>query len=70
MADQSPWLKRCAQAFALGGEIGADDPHYRPREGQQRMAALIAQTIASSGTLIVEAGTGTGKTFAYLVPAL
>ena len=70
MADQAPWLQRCAQAFALGGEIGADDPHYRPREGQQRMAGLIAQTIASSGTLIVEAGTGTGKTFAYLVPAL
>ena len=70
MPADSTWVSRCARAFERGGEVGASDPHYRPREGQQRMAALIAETIANTGTLIVEAGTGTGKTFAYLVPAL
>lgn len=41
---------------------------YRPQ--QQAMAECIAEVIDSAGTLICEAGTGTGKTFAYLVPAL
>ena len=43
---------------------------YRPREGQFEMAASVAAAIEGCGTLIAEAGTGTGKTFAYLVPAL
>jgi ATP-dependent DNA helicase DinG len=43
---------------------------YEPREGQRAMAAAVAAVIESSGTLIAEAGTGTGKTLAYLVPAL
>jgi len=45
-------------------------PGFFPRKEQQLMAAATADTIASSKTLIVEAGTGTGKTFAYLMPAL
>ena len=57
----------------LLGETGplADSvPGFFPRKEQQLMAAATADTIASSKTLIVEAGTGTGKTFAYLMPAL
>lgn len=42
--------------------------HHRPQ--QQAMAEAVATTLAAGGTLICEAGTGTGKTFAYLVPAL
>jgi len=45
-------------------------PGFQPREGQAWMAEAVADTIANSEQLIVEAGTGTGKTFAYLLPAL
>ena len=48
----------------------ANDPGFVTRTQQQRMAAAIESVIQSGGTLIVEAGTGTGKTFAYLVPVL
>jgi ATP-dependent DNA helicase DinG len=58
-------------ADALGPESPfAADPHFIPREQQQRMATAIEATLDARGALIVEAGTGTGKTFAYLVPAL
>ena len=56
--------------------FGADGPlsqavgGFRPRQSQTEMAKAIARTIAQQATLIAEAGTGTGKTFAYLVPAL
>ena len=43
---------------------------YKPRRSQTEMAKAIAHAIDSQTTLIAEAGTGTGKTFAYLVPAL
>ncbi len=45
-------------------------PDFMPREQQIAFAEAVAQTIAQRGQLIAEAGTGTGKTFAYLVPAL
>jgi ATP-dependent DNA helicase DinG len=45
-------------------------PGYRPRAQQLEMAAAIEQAIERDGVLVAEAGTGTGKTFAYLVPAL
>ena len=59
-----------------GALLGADGPfarelpHFAPRAAQQDMARAVAQAIAERDTLIAEAGTGTGKTFAYLVPAL
>ena len=59
-----------AGAFALGTGALARRPGYVPRQSQQDMARSIAECIASRGTLVAEAGTGTGKTFAYLVPAL
>ena len=43
---------------------------FGARPGQTEMARAIAQTIDEGGVLVVEAGTGVGKTFAYLVPAL
>ncbi len=45
-------------------------PGFQPRAGQGWMAEAVAEAIQSSGKLVVEAGTGTGKTFAYLIPAL
>src|SRR5271155_407359 len=41
---------------------------FTPRESQQQMAEAIERTLELDAQLIVEAGTGTGKTFAYLVP--
>ncbi len=43
---------------------------YEPRPQQQRMAGRVEQALGEQGRLLVEAGTGVGKTFAYLLPAL
>ncbi len=45
-------------------------PGFQPRAGQAWMAEAVAEAIAASDKLVIEAGTGTGKTFAYLLPAL
>jgi ATP-dependent DNA helicase DinG len=45
-------------------------PGFQPRPGQVWMAEAVAEAIARNDKLVVEAGTGTGKTFAYLLPAL
>jgi ATP-dependent DNA helicase DinG len=45
-------------------------PAFKAREGQQSLAASVARAIAQRSSLVAEAGTGTGKTFAYLVPLL
>ncbi|MEG2632201.1 MAG: ATP-dependent DNA helicase, partial [Comamonas sp.] len=57
-------------AFSEGGVIARAQPHFRPRSGQTEMAIAVAETIADGGVLVVEAGTGVGKTYSYLVPAL
>jgi len=56
--------------FSAGGILSRHIPGYRARSQQLEMAQAIADTIAHNGVLVAEAGTGTGKTFAYLVPAL
>lgn len=61
---------RVAQAFEPGGPLAAGTQAYQTRPGQLAMAEAVAQTLDSGGLLVVEAGTGVGKTYAYLVPAL
>ena len=56
--------------FSAGGPLAPAVGSFSPRRSQTEMAKAIAQAIAGQETLIAEAGTGTGKTFAYLVPAL
>ncbi len=56
--------------FAPDGIIAASFSDYKMRPGQLAMAKLCADTFADGKIAIAEAGTGTGKTFAYLVPAL
>jgi ATP-dependent DNA helicase DinG len=56
--------------FGDDGALANAVPGYEARTGQQRMAAAVAKLIEEGGTLIAEAGTGTGKTLAYLVPAI
>jgi ATP-dependent DNA helicase DinG len=59
-----------ADAFAPGGAIARALPGFEAREGQLQMAAAVADVFANGGILLAEAGTGTGKTLAYLVPAI
>ncbi len=56
--------------FAEGGALSRGIPDYRVRLQQLEMADSVAQAIHDCGVLVCEAGTGTGKTLAYLVPAL
>ncbi|MBA0901799.1 MAG: ATP-dependent DNA helicase [Candidatus Nitrotoga sp.] len=56
--------------FAPKGALAGHVPSFRARSQQVEMAQAIAQAITENKQLIVEAGTGTGKTFAYLVPAI
>jgi ATP-dependent DNA helicase DinG len=58
------------EIFGHGGPLQRSVPDFRVRSGQLRMAQRVAEALATRGSLVVEAGTGTGKTFAYLVPAL
>jgi ATP-dependent DNA helicase DinG len=59
-----------AAILGAEGPFAREVPGFAPREAQQHMAAAVAQAIDERDVLIAEAGTGTGKTFAYLVPAL
>lgn len=56
--------------FAPDGLLAKAIKDFTPRKAQQQMAAKINEAIKHSHPLVIEAGTGTGKTFAYLVPAL
>jgi ATP-dependent DNA helicase DinG len=56
--------------FAPNGPLARAIPGFTPRTQQTEMAERVAQAIADRSVLVVEAGTGTGKTYAYLVPAL
>ena len=56
--------------FADDGPLAGTIPGYRLRPQQVEMASAVGEAIETNGVLIAEAGTGTGKTFAYLVPAL
>jgi ATP-dependent DNA helicase DinG len=58
------------EIFAPGGLLSRTVEEFKPRDGQTQMATAIARTIDEGGVLVVEAGTGIGKTFSYLVPAL
>ena len=59
-----------AAIFGEGGTFARELPGFHFRPQQLAMAQAVARTIAARGQLVAEAGTGTGKTFAYLVPAL
>jgi ATP-dependent DNA helicase DinG len=59
-----------AAALAEHGPIARAIPAFETRPAQLELAAAVAATIAEGGILLAEAGTGTGKTLAYLVPAI
>jgi ATP-dependent DNA helicase DinG len=68
---RTPDLTRVvAEAFSDGGALARVVEGYEPRESQRRMAEAVALVFERGGTLLAEAGTGTGKTLAYLIPAI
>ncbi len=63
------WIARVSEIFSPGGVLSkASNFEFRPQ--QQQMAVAVAQALQGKEHLIVEAGTGVGKSFAYLVPAI
>ena len=63
-------LDKVAQAFQPDGILAQNIEGFSPRLAQQEMSHAVAQSLLDKQTLICEAGTGTGKTFAYLLPAV
>ncbi len=57
-------------AFAPAGLLSRAEARFVPRDGQTAMAVAVANSIEGAYPLVVEASTGVGKTFSYLVPAL
>lgn len=56
--------------FEPGSSLSGSVDGFQPREGQRQMAYAVAKAIEEGGALVVEAGTGVGKTYAYLAAAL
>ena len=65
--DKLPTLR---EFFSPGGVLARSSLHYEHRQGQVDMANAVERALEEKRHLIVEAGTGTGKTLAYLLPAL
>ncbi|EYF00832.1 ATP-dependent DNA helicase [Chondromyces apiculatus] len=63
-------MGRAARLLGPGGPLAAALDRYEEREGQLAMANAVERTLAGDRVLLCEAGTGTGKTLAYLVPAI
>ena len=61
---------RVDRVFAADGPLAGAFDGFEPRPGQRTLATAVARTIDAGGTLVAEAGTGTGKTLAYLIPAV
>jgi ATP-dependent DNA helicase DinG len=62
--------ERVAEVFSPDGPLARALPEFEPRPGQVEMARAIADAFERGGVVLAEAGTGTGKTLAYLVPAV
>ena len=62
--------QRVAEALSGQGSLAQAIAGFHAREGQTDMAMAVSQTLEQGGQLVVEAGTGVGKTYAYLVPVL
>jgi ATP-dependent DNA helicase DinG len=69
-ATPAPLAEQAAIAFASDGPLARSDARLAQREVQQRLAQAVALAIEQRSALVAEAGTGVGKTFAYLVPLL
>ena len=64
------WMSRVVQLLGPDGPLARALPGYEHRPGQLQMAESVERALVEGNTLVCEAGTGTGKTLAYLVPAI
>ena len=62
--------RQVGETFAPDGALVGALPSFETRDSQRDMAVAAAEVFESGGVLLAEAGTGTGKTLAYLVPAI
>jgi ATP-dependent DNA helicase DinG len=69
-ASRSALARASRDALSDGGTLAIQIEGFAPRAPQQQLSMAIAETVEDRAVLLAEAGTGTGKTFAYLVPAL
>jgi ATP-dependent DNA helicase DinG len=69
-ANGAPLSEQVAAVFADDGVLARGLPAFEPRASQREMAGAVAEVFETGGTLLAEAGTGTGKTLAYLIPAV
>ena len=63
-------MQAVADLFGPEGVLASRLPGFSYREAQARMASIVADALADRAHVVIEAGTGIGKTFAYLVPVL
>jgi ATP-dependent DNA helicase DinG len=63
-------MTRLLEVFSTDGQLARALLGFRPRQAQIGMALATSEVIEQGDCLVVEAGTGTGKTLAYLVPAI
>ena len=63
-------MSQAAESLGPGGRFQASLDGFTPRQSQQQLASAIESALENQTVLVTESGTGTGKTFAYLVPAL
>ena len=75
MNEATEWVREsgslaCGRLLDKGGVFESRLPGFAPREAQIRMADAVEAALAEGRDLVIEAGTGIGKTLAYLVPAL
>jgi len=66
----SALARQCTHVLSAEGDLPTRLPGFVPRAAQQQLSATMAETIVQREVLLAEAGTGTGKTYAYLVPVL
>ena len=64
------YIEKIEHAFSEEGWLSQKIKGFRPRSAQLKMAQAVGNAVRFANPVVVEAGTGTGKTFAYLVPAL
>ena len=69
-ASETTLCERVEAMFASDGPLICAVPDFEPRAGQIEMASAVARVFEKGGVLLAEAGTGTGKTLAYLVPSI
>ena len=67
---QSEFVLKVGEVFSQGGRLQEKITGFLSRAGQVAFAQTVAEALENRGTVVLEAGTGTGKTFGYLVPVL